>query len=104
MKSFQTSVEGKNKAACDSTRIYTWDEVEQAVKQASLQYEDKKGPLACVTKFFDKVGVHGKTFNAWLSLLPDGEYSSIVCGAFKLVINVCSTVLLYLLYFNSSSH
>jgi hypothetical protein len=38
--------------------------------------------------FCTNVGQHGGTFQAWLNLLPDGEYSSLLCGAFKLVIHV----------------
>ena len=74
----------------DDTKIYTWDEVVTVVNKAARDYERKKQgrSMAWVGSLFDTVGKNGKTFNAWLSLLPDGDYSSVACGAFKLIINV----------------
>ena len=91
MKKFQMTAQDKADVPSDTTRIFTWDEVVSVMNRAASRYQKKeKGPLACVEKFFAKVGDSGKTFNAWLSLLPDGcEYTSIVCGAFRLIINVC---------------
>ena len=91
MKKFQTAAKDKTDVPIDTARIFTWDEVIGVMNRASSRQQKKENkPLACVEKFFAKVGDSGKTFNAWLSLLPDGcEYTSIICGAFRLIINVC---------------
>ena len=39
-------------------------------------------------KLSEALGRNGKAIKAWLDLLPDGEYTSVVCGSFKLVIMV----------------
>jgi len=60
------------------------------MEKAREDYESKhKGVvLTSLQGLCHSVGNHGGTFSAWLSLLPDGEYTSVLCGAFKLAINV----------------
>ncbi|KAH7198881.1 uncharacterized protein B0J16DRAFT_392692 [Fusarium flagelliforme] len=36
--------------------------------------------------FVDKVGRHSAALEAWLGLLPMGDYGSSICGVFKLAI------------------
>ena len=93
MAKFQTTVTTKTNLSIDTTRYQAWDEVERLMEEVSRKYQEKRGSrLGCVGRFFDKVGNSGGTFNAWLSLLPNGDYSSVVCGAFKLVISVSWSV------------
>ena len=85
---FQKTVGEKLKINMDVNRFQTWEEVEGIVGEVKRQYEGKSGAMAATRKFFDRIGKNGGTFTAWLGLLPDGDYSSVVCGAFKLIIKV----------------
>ena len=88
LASFQNTVGAKLKINVDINQFQTWEEVESVVGEVRRQYEEKSGAMAATRKFFDRMGKNGGTFVAWLGLLPDGEYSSVVCGAFKLIIKV----------------
>lgn len=88
LASFQKTVGAKLKISVDINQFQTWDEVECLIGEVKRQYEGKSGAMAATRRFFDRVGKNGGTFTAWLGLLPDGEYSSVVCGAFKMIIKV----------------
>lgn len=88
LASFQNTVGAKLKISVDINQFQTWDEVESLIGEVKRQYEGKSGAMAATRRFFDRIGKNGGTFTAWLGLLPDGEYSSVVCGAFKLIIKV----------------
>ena len=88
LANFQSTVGAKLKIHVDINQFQTWEEVESVVGEVRRQYEEKSGAMAATRRFFDRIGKNGGTFMAWLSLLPDGEYSSVVCGAFKLIIKV----------------
>lgn len=88
LASFQKTVGAKLKISVDINQFQNWDEVECLIGEVKRQYEGKSGAMAATRRFFDRVGKNGGTFTAWLGLLPDGEYSSVVCGAFKMIIKV----------------
>ena len=88
LTSFQNTVGAKLKINVDVNQFQTWEEVENVIGEVRRQYEGKSGAMAATRRFFDRIGKNGGTFTAWLGLLPDGEYSSVVCGAFKLIIKV----------------
>lgn len=67
----------------------TWEHVENLLIEAAERYSEKKGVTRAIEKFFTKLGKSGDSMTTWLSLLPDGEYTSIVFGAFKLIVSVC---------------
>lgn len=88
MKSFCESVGKHTQIIIDTSKHQTWDEVEETMKLVSEEFLTSSGKRAAIRRFFDRLGDNGSIFSAWLGLLPDGEYSSIVCGAFKLIIKV----------------
>lgn len=67
-----------------------WSDVEQTMRDAKVEYEKRhKGKtVAAIDNFLQTIGNSGKTFQAWMDLLPNGDYSSVICGSFKLVLNV----------------
>ena len=89
MRIFQESVRKRTKLDLDVSRYQTWEEVVSIMDKVCDESEKGSGKRNAIRKFFDRLGASGPTFSAWLGLLPNGEYSSIVCGAFKLVIKVC---------------
>jgi hypothetical protein len=84
-----------------------WPDVMQAMHNAQQTYQKRHDgkPSARIQRLCASVGNSGATFQAWLTLLPDGDYTSVVCGAFKLVISVSTAVFKDLWYskFNLSS-
>jgi len=91
MKEFQTSAKGSSDVHIDLNKYQDWTQVEATMKDAELEYRQRhkdKPIMKGIAEFFSNVGNSGGLFQDWLSLLPTGEYSSVVCGAFKLVIKV----------------
>ena len=69
--------------------VHTWEEVMEKASQAEEVYQDKaKGKKGIFRRSWRKVGDAGPAINPWLELLPDGDYSSILCGGLKLVFGV----------------
>lgn len=86
----RTQANKGHKVEKDTTKEpQTWADVVQAMKDARARYEEKKnsGRMSAVNGFFESLGNNGEIFQAWLGLLPNGDYTSVICGAFRLVIN-----------------
>ena len=64
----------------------TWDNVFRAGKSAIEDY-DKKG-RGTVRGLGRKLGDYTPILDTWSSLLPNGDYTSIFCGALKMVFEV----------------
>ena len=92
MRTFQESISKRTKTDVDVMKYQTWEEVVSIMERVSEECNKGSGKRVAVRKFFDRLGTNGPIFSAWLGLLPTGEYSSIVCGAFKLVIKVCPKI------------
>lgn len=96
MVEFEETSEGKKKKKGKVTqdviskKIQTWADVETTMVEAVKDYErTHEGKiLSSLQGLCHNVSNHGTTFSAWLELLPDGDYTSVLCGAFKLVIGV----------------
>ena len=90
MNEFRINMEKPTGVHFDESKFQTWDDVMQFMENDQAAYVNKKGPkgVQAIRKFFAKLGDRGAIFNAWLRLLPSGDYSSVICGAFKLVIEV----------------
>lgn len=71
---------------------HSWDEVIQEAKDAEQKYNSKaKGLGGIGHKAVRFVGDHAADTSPWLSLLPNGEYTSVLCGGLKLVFAVYYT-------------
>lgn len=91
MKDFQSTAKGPSDVDIDPKKYQDWKQVEDVMRDAEKHYAERhkdKPMMKGIVQFFSNVGDSGGLFQAWLSLLPTGEYSSVICGAFKLVINV----------------
>ena len=64
----------------------TWDDVFEAGKTAIEDYE-KKG-RGTVRGLGRKLGDYTPYLDTWSSLLPNGDYTSILCGALRMVFEV----------------
>lgn len=72
----------------DIRNTYTWDQVLAEARLAEAAYVKAGGNV--FRKLGRSVGDHGPTINQYLRLLPEGEYSSILCGGLKLMFSVSS--------------
>ena len=64
---------------------FTWDQVMNEAELAQEKYvADGKG----VRNAFRVVSNFSPGLDPWLKLLPDGEYTSVVCGCLKLMFGV----------------
>ena len=63
---------------------HTWDEVLQQATFAESQYKSSNQ----VRLIFRGIGDHAPGIAPWLGLIPDGEYTSILCGGLKMILKV----------------
>ena len=71
---------------------HSWDEVIRTAKDAEQKYNNKaKGPRGIGHKAARFVGDHAADTSPWLELLPNGEYTSVLCGGLKFVFVVYYT-------------
>lgn len=76
----------RNPKAEAKTRIasWSWEEVLVDLNKAKVVYKEK----GKIRRLLDKLKKSIPTLRSWLQLLPDGDYGSIICGAFKLILDV----------------
>ena len=75
---------------------HTWQEVMEEVEKAQAVYESKSQGnhvLKIVRRCFRRFSKSSRSFKSWLEVLPEGDYSSIICGGFKMIFIVCRTKL-----------
>ena len=74
-------------ASLASKETCTWTEVQAEIQitisEQGTDDESNKAALAC-----SKMRRHIPAFEAWLSLLPDGDYGAVISGVFKVVVIV----------------
>lgn len=60
------------------------------IKRAEDQYKNEKmtGVYGQLRKCLRRLGDNGTAFGKWLSILPDGDYGSIISGSFHVIIEV----------------
>ncbi|KAL8817797.1 MAG: hypothetical protein Q9223_003442 [Gallowayella weberi] len=66
-----------------------WPSVLQVVNSAQIEADDNAitGVKGAVRKLARKLGVAGPAFVAWLEMLPNDAYGSVICGGFKIIID-----------------
>jgi hypothetical protein len=57
---------------------FTMADVFKAIEGATAQSNARNG--TSMHKFICSIGKHGPILKQWLSLLPDGDYGSGICG------------------------
>lgn len=68
---------------------HTWQEVLDEAERAAQAYEKKRPSWRYpLRKISHAIGGPSEATKAWLELLPQGEYTSVICGALKLVFGV----------------
>lgn len=79
----------RNLRSFDIRGAHTWDEVLKTVDSAKEVYESKaKGKKGIHIRAARGLSQNANDISPWLELLPDGDYSSVICGGLKLVFGV----------------
>ena len=89
IKLYQESTNGSSRDASYLGGKNTWDQVFEEARRAQDQYL-REGNGA--RQIFRKFGNQAHTWDPFLGLLPDGEYTSVLAGGLKLVFHVCETL------------
>ncbi|KAL9118675.1 MAG: hypothetical protein Q9187_004777 [Circinaria calcarea] len=86
MNIYQRSSKDKTLGSFNIRDTHTWDEVIRRAKDADRKYhDDAKGFRGIGRKIGRNMGDIAPGVNPWLGLLPNGEYTSILCGGLKLI-------------------
>lgn len=90
LKQFAPRKPSKTKNVPDFMQTHSFEQVVELLNTTALKYRNKNGVQAVLQKLCQSFAQNGKGLRDWMSLLPDGEYSSVVCGSLKLIISVSS--------------
>ena len=91
MKAYQQTLNDHNVRSLDLSATHSWDEVMRIVKDSEAKYLEagRSGPRR-VTRF---IGAYSESVLPFLRLIPNGFYTSIICGGLRLVFEVSLPVL-----------
>lgn len=83
MKAYQHSIKNSSVKSLDLSETHSWDEVMRLVKDTEAAYlEAGRSGLRRVGRF---IGAQSESVLPYLRLIPNGFYTSIVCGGLKLI-------------------
>ncbi|KAM0227395.1 hypothetical protein ACHAPO_011581 [Fusarium lateritium] len=77
---------GRNVGNKVNLRKCDWKAVLGEVERTAQRWKSRPNKQGKVMVFVDKVGRHSVALEAWLGLLPMGDYGSSICGVFKIAI------------------
>ena len=87
---YQKSTKGRHLPPdFDIKKAHNWDEVHQAAGLAEAKC-NKDGTRSIFSKVGRGVQRSAPAVEPWLSLIPDGDYTSVLCGGLKVAFSVCS--------------
>ena len=92
----------KYRTGFDPEKTHTMKDLEKAVEE-SINNREQKNASCLWDKIYDafvKLGKNKDNINGWLGLLPsESEYFSVLCGGFKLVLEVSLTFVISRYFF-----
>ena len=87
---YQKSSKGNHlPPAFDIRKAHSWDEVHQAARLAEAEWK-KDGTRGIFSKIGRGIQRSTPAVEPWLGLIPDGDYTSVLCGGLKIAFGVCS--------------
>lgn len=86
MEIYRCTAKDKAFVQFDLEDKHSWDEVLQEARFAEQKYNrNAKGLRGMGHRVFRIVGDNAAAANPWLNILPDSEYTSVLCGGLKLI-------------------
>lgn len=90
MKAYQHSIKDSKVKSLDLSGTHSWDQVMRLVKDTEVAYDEAgRSGLRQVGRF---IGAQSESVVPYLKLIPNGFYTSTICGALKLVFELCSHI------------
>jgi hypothetical protein len=77
----------KGKYIVQNLKRASWEDVMSEIQSTSQRWSNLPAKIRG-RGFLEKIGQHSEAFQAWIGLLPAGDYGSGICGVFKLAIGV----------------
>ena len=71
----------------DIRKAHNWDEVHQAARLAETKHK-KDGTRSIFGKIGRAIQRSSPAVDPWLKLIPDGDYTSVLCGGLKIAFGV----------------
>ena len=68
--------------------INSWKDVKNAVESAKKREDGEDNDSCSARASCQKIADNISALEAWLELLPDGDYGAVVSGVFKMVVTV----------------
>ena len=86
MKAYQNSIKDSKVKHLDLGGIHSWDEVLRLVKDTEAAYLEagRNGPR----RVFRFIGARSESLAPYLKLVPNGFYTSTICGGLKLILEL----------------
>ena len=87
---YQKSSKGRHLAPdFDIKKAHNWDEVHQAARLAEAKCK-KDGTGSIFSRIGRAIQRSAPAVEPWLGLIPDGDYTSVLCGGLKIAFGVCT--------------
>ena len=86
---YQQKIDQKSVASVEAKdTINSWKDVKNAVELAKDRENGEDSESCSVRANCQKMADNISALEAWLELLPDGDYGAVVSGVFKMVVTV----------------
>jgi hypothetical protein len=87
MEKLEAKLAKKSKSLPNTHRVRDWITIRTTVEKAADDFQNRPTG-GKVIKCFRMLGDNSSVLQAWLSILPDGDYGSIITGVFGLATTV----------------
>ena len=88
MKKYERHEKPKKKSNLKLQANHTWKEAIAYAENAKRAYQARaegSNTWKSIRRCFWKFSRNANAFESWLDVLPEGDYSSVLCGGFKMI-------------------
>ena len=106
MRQYEREAKKKYRTGMDPDKTHTITQLESAIAKSIEKHDDEeaKGYWGRINIAFRKLGGKKEDINGWLGLLPsESQYFSVICGGFKLIIEVSRPFLIRLSWYANTA-
>lgn len=91
MREYESSAKAKYRTGFDPEKTHRMEDLERVLEESikNREQRDARGGWDKIYDAFLKLGKNKDNINGWLGLLPsESEYFSVLCGGFKIILEV----------------
>ncbi|KAJ2993127.1 hypothetical protein NUW58_g1940 [Xylaria curta] len=78
-----------SKVRANISQRHSWNDVIEELERAQNDHDTSKR-LGKMWKFFRKVGEKSEVIEPFLAFIPNGDYTSVICGGIKFILGACA--------------